>query len=134
MNPRELKLQTEIVEAEITDGMTLVGLLPGKGEAEHGQVAEKALRDARKAHQAAIRRLTLLRQYLSAGKTARLQAKLAALEQAIAAARSKHKTVSVEYLGTPYAGARRIDGIWHFKGLDGKYHRFVFQDKVRRLK
>jgi hypothetical protein len=128
MNPRERKLQAEIVDTEITDGMSSVR------EADQEETAEKALKDARKAYRAAGRRLALLRQHLAAKETARLQARLAVLEQALAAARSKHKTLSVEYLGTPYAGARRIDGIWYFKDLDGKYHRFVFQDKVRRLK
>ena len=128
MNRHELMLRTELVDAEITAGMSLVR------EAGQEETAEKALKDARKAYRAAGRRLALLRQHLAAKETARLQARLAVLKQAIAAARPKDKTVSVEYLGTPYAGARKIDGIWYFKGLDGKYHRFVFQDKVRRLK
>jgi hypothetical protein len=127
MNRHELKLQTELVETEITAGLSSVR------EAEQ-ETAEKAFKDARKAYRAAGRRLALLRQHLAVKETTRLQARLAVLEQAIAAAHPKHKTVTVEYLGTPYAGARKIDGLWYFKGLDGKYHRFVFQDKVRRLK
>jgi hypothetical protein len=134
MKPHELKLQTEIVDTEITVGMTLVGLANGKPEAKHAEAAENALEHAKKAHDSAGRRLALLQQHLAADETVRLRAKLSLLGQAIAAAHSLKETVTVEYLGTPYAGTRQIDGIWYFKGLDGKYHRFVFQDKVRRLK
>jgi hypothetical protein len=126
MKSDELKLQTKALNTEIAAGLTWVESANGKRQA--------ALRHAKKAHDSASRRLKVLQQHLPANETVRLRARLAALEQAITAAHSEKDTASVEYLGTPYAGARKIDGIWYFKGVDGKYHRFVFQDKVRRLK
>jgi hypothetical protein len=43
-------------------------------------------------------------------------------------------SVTVEYLGRPYAKVKCVDGIWYFPDLQGKYQRFVFQDRVRPVR
>ena len=39
----------------------------------------------------------------------------------------------VEYMGVPYPGSKRVDGVWFQRMLDGKYRRFPFQGKVREI-
>ena len=39
----------------------------------------------------------------------------------------------VEYMGVPYPGSKRVDGVWFQRMLDGTYGPFPFQSKVREI-